>query len=115
MQSLALRALHAGALPSSTAVAPRTLLPSHLRTSLAGSFFPLVRLQNLRNRLQEVEAAAAVQAEGLRKRGAGAAGAAAAADDEDERDVKTHGFPLWQLLLVAVVFFLLGRLSNSWV
>jgi hypothetical protein len=76
---------------------------------------PFVRLQNLRNRLQEVEAAAAVQAEGLRKRGAGVVGAAAAADDEDERDAKTHGFPLWQLLLVAVVFFLLGRLSNSWV
>jgi hypothetical protein len=76
---------------------------------------PSARLQNLRNRLQEVEAAASAQAEGLRKRGAGAAGAAAAADEEDERDVKTHGFPLWQLLLVAVVFFLLGRLSNSWV
>ena len=54
--------------------------------------------------------AAAADADGA----AGAAAGGAAGEEEDDSTVKGNepgGFPLWQLLLVAVLMFLLGRLS----
>ncbi len=57
---------------------------------------------------------------GLRQRkgeGRSGAGAGSAADEEDDDTTGVgadgRGFPLWQLLLVAFIMFLLGRVSSG--
>ena len=52
--------------------------------------------------------------DGLRRRGRGPAGGDEDEDDDTTKDrSQVAGFLLWHLLLVAIVAFLLGRLSAS--
>lgn len=75
-------------------------------------------LQGMRARLQAAEAAAAAAADGLRKRAVAAGRSDEKDKDSDEEDAneagQLHGFPLWQIVIVAVVCLLLGRLSISY-
>lgn len=73
-----------------------------------------------------VAASTAPGTDGLRQRTAGTSAAAAGAEAmtpaaagtkvaaSDAPPLKTSGFPLWQLLLVALIMFLVGRLISAW-
>lgn len=73
-----------------------------------------VRLQTMRGTMSSLEQQVEESKAGLRMRRPGEQVVQAAAKVEDVDDLTTEppGFPLWQVVLVALIMFLLGYFAN---